>query len=111
MSGKDRQLLVLREDLDELKTSERKRKDRPPRIIRRYKMAWRKRLPKKAGRKIILARLSAVRCAQYCSFSDYMMPFGSPRCGQAFVSSWSGSNEGRERSRANVGRAVWHIFK
>ena len=44
---------------------------------------------------------SLIRCAQYCSFSNYI--FGSPRCGQAFVNAWGSSDEGIEQSQCEQG--------
>jgi hypothetical protein len=102
MLRKDRQLLVLHEYLDELKTSERNER-RPPRTVRRTRWRGVKDCPKRqVGKSFWPGSL----CCQMCtvlSFDDYMMPFGSPRCGQAFVSSWAGSDEGTEQSQSGQG--------
>src|SRR2546430_72007 len=76
-------------------------KDVPPRTIRRYKMAWRKRLPKKAGRKIILARLSDQMCTVLFLQRLYDA-FWKPTL-RTGLSSWSGSDEGTEQSQCGQG--------
>src|SRR5277367_5273900 len=107
MSRKDRQLLVLHEDLDELKTSERKRKDVLPALFEDTRWRGAKDCPKRQVGKSFRPG-SLLSDVQYCSFSDYMMPFGSPRWDTP--SSTQGPAVMREQNRAIVGRGVWHIF-